>query len=87
MLPTPNQQLAIQAKLNMLLGAEVYDALFLGFECGVIFEDTVHVYVPTADAAVAIGIGYPQQVAIAVGSVVSLPIRDVHVLPRNYSDV
>ncbi len=87
MLPTPVQQLAIQAKLNMLLGTETYDTLFLGFECGVIFEDTVHVYVPTADAAIAIGIGYPQQVAIAVGSIVGLPIREVQVLPRNYSDV
>ena len=54
MLPTRNQQLAIQAKLNMLLGAETYDGLFLGFECGVIFEDIVHVYVPTEHAASAI---------------------------------
>ena len=87
MLPTRVEQLAIQAKLNMLLGADVYDALFLGFECGVIFEDVVHVYVLSADAAVAIGIAYPQQIAAAVGSVLQLPIRDVHVLPRNYSDV
>lgn len=87
MLPAPDEQLAIQAKLNMMLGAEVYDALFLGFECGVIFEDVVHVYVPGADAAVAIAITYPQQVARAVASVMKLPISDVHVLPRNYSDV
>ena len=87
MLPARDEQLAIQAKLNMLLGADVYDALFLGFECGVIFEDVVHVYVPSADAAVAIGIAYPQQVALAVASVMKLPISDVHVLPHNYSDV
>ena len=87
MLPAHDEQLAIQAKLNMLLGAEVYDALFLGFECGVIFEDIVHVYVPGADAAVAISIAYPKQVAQAVASVMKLPISDVHVLPRNYSDV
>lgn len=87
MLPARDEQLAIQAKLNMLLGADIYDALFLGFECGVIFEDVVHVYVPDADAAVAIGIAYPQQVALAVASVMKLPIRDVHVLPHNYSDV
>lgn len=87
MLPARDEQLAIQAKLNMLLGADVYDALFLGFECGVIFEDVVHVYVPSADAAVAIGIAYPQHVALAVASVMKLPISDVHVLPRNYSDV
>lgn len=87
MLPTRDEQLAIQAKLNMLLGAEAYDALFLGFECGVIFEDVVHVYVPSADAAIAIGIRYPKQVALAVASVIKLPISDVYVLPRNYSDV
>ena len=87
MLPTRDQQLAIQAKLNMLLGAEVYDTLFLGFECGVIFEDIVHVYVPTEDAAAAIDFEYPWQVAIAVESIVKLPIKAVHVLPRNYSDV
>lgn len=34
MLPAFNEQLAIQAKLNMLLGAEAYDALFLGFGAG-----------------------------------------------------
>jgi hypothetical protein len=89
MIPARDEQLAIQAKLNMLLGAEVYDALFLGFECGVIFEDVVHVYVPKANAAVAIGFSYPPQIAAAVGSVVRLPIRHVHVhaLPRKYSDV
>jgi hypothetical protein len=87
MLPTPDQQLAIQAKLNMLLGADLYDAFFLGFECGVIFEDTVHVYVPTEDAAAAIDMHYPWQVAIAVETILRLPIKAVHVLPRNYSDV
>jgi hypothetical protein len=87
MLPSRDEQLAIQAKLNFLLGADVYDALFLGFECGVIFEDVVHVYVPGADAAMAIGTAYQRQVALAVASIMKLPISDVHVLPRNYSDV
>lgn len=87
MLPTLDEQFAIQAKLNMLLGAEVFDSLFLGFQCGVIFQDVVHVYVPSAEAAMAISIGYPKQVALAVASIMKLPISDVHVLPRNYSDV
>lgn len=52
-----------------------------------IFEDVVHVYVPSADAAIAISIAYPKQVAQAVAGVMKLPISDVHVLPRNYSDV
>ena len=87
MLPTANQQLAIQAKLNMLLGADIYDEFFLGFECGVIFEDIVHVYVPTEDAAAATDQDYPWQVAMAVETILHLPIKAVHVLPRNYSDV
>jgi len=87
MLPTRDQQLAIQARLNMLLGAETYDALFLGFECGVIFEDVVHVYVPTTDAAAAIDATYQRQVAQAIESIVKLPINDVQILPRKYSDV
>jgi hypothetical protein len=45
MLPDSHQQLAIQARLNMLLGAKIYDDLFLGFECGVVFDHTAHVYV------------------------------------------
>ncbi|MDB5616194.1 hypothetical protein [Tardiphaga sp.] len=87
MLPTRDQQLAIQARLNMLLGAEIYDALFLGFECGVIFEDIAHVSVPTEDAAAAIDVQYPWQVAIAVESIIKLPIKSVHILPRNYPNV
>jgi len=87
MLPSRDQQLAIQAKLNMLLGAETYDALFLGFECGVIFEDIVHVYVPTEHAASAIDKDYSWHIAVAVESIARLPIKAVHVLPRNYSDV
>ena len=87
MLPSRNQQLAIQARLNMLLGAETFDAVFLGFECGVIFEDTVHVFVPGKAAATAIETDFSAQVASAVQSIVKLPIAAVHVLPRNYSDV
>jgi hypothetical protein len=86
MLPDSHQQLAIQARLNMLLGAKVYDELFLGFECGVVFDHTAHVYVDNERKAALIEAHYGWHVSVAVESILKLPIKAVQVLPRDFSD-
>jgi hypothetical protein len=83
MLPSKPQQYAIQAKLNFILGAEVYDRLFLGFACGPIFNDTVSVFIQDKDRAKAIAEGYSWHVATAVESVLRLPISYVNVLTQD----
>jgi hypothetical protein len=85
MSPTTHQQLAIQARLNMLLGAKIYDELFLGFECGAVFEDIAHVYVDNERMAAQIEENYGWHVSVAIESILKLPIKAVQVLPRDFS--
>ena len=72
MLPTKAQQQAIEAKLNFVLGADIYDRLFLGFVCGAV------------DHAI-VGSEYSWHVAVVVESVLKQPVKRVNVLPKNTS--
>lgn len=85
MIPSDTQQLAIQARLNMALGAHIYDELFGGFECGLIFEDTAIVSVSNPVAATIIEAQYNRQVASAIQMTMSLPINAVKVYSGNPS--
>jgi hypothetical protein len=82
MLPSMPQQYAIQARLNFMLGAEIYDRLFPGFVCGPILEGTVSVFVEDQDRASVIAAGYSWHVAAAVESVLKRAVRQVNVLPQ-----
>ena len=84
--PTSIENLAIQARLNFILGAREYDGLFIGFECGHIQGKTAHVFARSEHNAHQIGSRYSTHVAIAVESVIKRPIKTVHVLPRHFSD-
>lgn len=84
--PTLIENLAIQARLNFILGAREYDSLFLGFECGHIQDKTVRVFARSEHNAHQIGSRYSAHVAIAVESVLKRPIKTVHVLPSYFSD-
>lgn len=86
MTPSPTQQYAIDAKLNFMLGAEVYDQLFLGFECGAVVEYTVRVFVEDEEKAAIIESEYSWHVAVIVESVMKTPVEFVNVLPKNLSD-
>lgn len=85
--PSDCQNFAIQAKLNMIVGAEAYDDLFLGFECGEIIEGIAHIYAKTEYCASRIEAEYAVQVGYAVGSVVNRHIKLVNVLPKDFTDV
>ena len=85
MLLSEAENYAVQAKLNLMLGAKEYDSLFLGFECGEFIEDVVHVYTRSEYQAVRIEKRYKPQVAIAVESIIRRPVKRVNVLPRDFS--
>jgi hypothetical protein len=85
MLPSKPQQYAIQARLNFMLGAEIYDRLFPGFVCGPVFDDTVSLFVEDEGRASAISAGYSWHVATAVESILGRPVRYVNVLPQHLS--
>ena len=84
--PTSTENLAIQARLNFMLGAREYDNLFIGFECGHVRDKTAHVYARSEHDAHEIGSHYAAHVAIAVESVLKRPIKAVRVLPKHFSD-
>ena len=82
--PTATEKFAIEAKLNMILGAKEYDRLFLGFECGELIGDVVHVYARSEYCAARIDSHYSPHVAVAVESVIGRPVKTVTVLPKNF---
>jgi hypothetical protein len=85
MLLSKEENYAVQAKLNLMLGAQEYDSLFLGFECGELIEDIVHVYIRSEYQAAKIETRYTPHVALAVESVIRKPVKRVNVLPRDFS--
>jgi hypothetical protein len=85
-LPTPVEQLAIQARLNFMLGPREYDRLFIDFVCGEIRGMSAQVFARSEYSANQIALHYAAHVAIAIESIVKRPIRSVKVLPRNYSN-
>jgi hypothetical protein len=85
-LPTAVEQLAIQARLNFMLGPREYDRLFIDFVCGEIRGPSVQVFARSEHNADEIAQRYAAHVAIAIESIVKRPIRSVKVLPRNFSN-
>ena len=85
--PTAIQKLAIEARLNASLGAQDYDRLFLGFECGDIIDGIVHVYARSEYDATRIDAGYCLEVAIAVESITKRAVKLVNVMPKDFADV
>jgi hypothetical protein len=86
MTPSPSQQHAIDAKLSFMLGAEIFDRLFLGFVCGPVAQYTVRVFVDNEEKAAIIESEYSWHVAVIVESVMKTPVKFVNVLPKNPSD-
>lgn len=77
--PTEAQQLAIQAKLNQILGAEDYDRMFLEFRIEDIEGEMLHAFARSEYQASQIESRYGRHVAIAVESVIGRPITQVTV--------
>jgi hypothetical protein len=84
MRPTYKQQLAIEAMLNTLLGANEYDRLCLGMKVGGVDDDILQIFVPTEHCAAEIERCHSDDFAVAAQHVFRLPIRIVTVLPMNF---
>jgi hypothetical protein len=80
--PTLIDQLAIEAKLNLIFGAKIYDRFFLGFEVLEVVDDELRAWAPSEYRAAVIDVRYCGEVAWIAQTVFNLPIRRVSVLLR-----
>src|SRR6266852_8063979 len=80
--PTEIGQLAIEAKLNLVLGAEAYDRVFLGFEVLEVVDGELRAWAPSEHRAAVIDVRYSGTVAWIAQTVFNCPIRRVSVLLR-----
>ena len=77
---TDEEDLAVQAKLNFILGAKVYDTYFQGFRCAELSGGVVIAYARSEYMAGVISAEFGDQVAGAVESVTGHPATMVLVL-------
>jgi hypothetical protein len=82
--PTKNQQLAMRAMLNTLIGPGEFDRLCLGLRIERIDDGILFVFVPTEDCAAKIEANYCDDLAVAAEQVFHQPIRMVNVLPTDF---
>jgi hypothetical protein len=80
--PTKIEQLAIDAKLNCIFGAKVYDRVFLGFEVLEVVNDELRAWAPSEHQAAVIDVRYSGKVAWIAQTVLNRPVRRVSVLLR-----
>ena len=83
--PTRNQQLAIRAILNTLIGPGEFDRLCLGMQVESVEDGILYVFVPNEDCAAKIEANYSDDLAVAAEQVFSQPVRIVNVLPMDFS--
>jgi hypothetical protein len=83
--PTPNQQLAIRAMLNTLIGPGEFDRFCNGMRVERIDDGILYVFVPNKDCAAKIEANYSDDLAVAAEQVFSQPIRIVNVLAMDFS--
>src|SRR5260370_34541855 len=80
--PTAIEQLMLEAKLNLMFGAKVYDRLFLGFEVLEVVDDELRAWASSEHRAAVIDIRYSGRVAWLAETVFNRPIRRVNGLLR-----
>jgi hypothetical protein len=80
--PNETELLAIEAKLNFMFGAQVYDTIFLGFEVLEVFKDELRAWSPSEHWAAVIEVQHSDKVAWIAQSVFNRPVRRINVLLR-----
>jgi hypothetical protein len=80
--PTKVEQFAVEAKLNMVFGAHIYDRIFLGFEILEVANDELCAWSPTEHCAAVIDVYYAEKVAWIAQTVFNRPVRRVNVMMR-----
>lgn len=80
--PTEIAQLAIEAKLSLVLGAEAYDRVFPGFEVLEVVDGELRAWAPSEHQAAVIDVRYSRTVAWIAQAVFNRPVERVNVLLR-----
>lgn len=80
--PTELHQLAVQAKLNFALGAQVYDDIFAGFEVLEIVGDELRGWATSEYRAAVIDIHFSTELAQIAQAVTGRPVRRTSFLLR-----
>ena len=78
---TDEENFAVQANLNFILGAKTYDTYFQGFRCAELSEGVVTAYARSEYMAGVIGAEYSAIVAEAINNVIGQRVTIVLVLP------
>jgi hypothetical protein len=76
------QQQAIEARMNMIAGAEDYDRLFLGLEIGEVHDGILYVFVKCPKIAAELEAKYSLQFAIVAAPILQRDIQFANVLPK-----
>jgi len=84
---TDEESLAVQAKLNFILGAQIYDTYFQGFRCARLSDGIITAYVRSEYMAGVIRAEFSRHIAEAVENVVGQAVTGVLVLPSGHRDV
>ena len=82
---TYEEDLAVQAKLNFILGAKTYDTYFQGFHCTNISNGVATAYVRSEYMAGVIRAEFSGDVAEAIESIVGERVTGLLVLPHHPS--
>jgi hypothetical protein len=80
--PTNVEQFAIEAKLNLILGAEVYDRVFQGFEVLEVVDGELRGWSPSEHRAAVIDVQFSAILVWIAQTVLNQPVRRVNVLMR-----
>jgi len=75
------QQHAIEARMALIVGAEQYDRLFLGFQCTELEGDILFVDALDEDCAAEIEDRFSLHISIIAGEILGAEIAAVVVLP------
>lgn len=84
--PTEAQQFAVQAKLNMALGKETFDRLFLGMEIDGVSDGVMKIWARSEHCAVDIQANHAGTIAVVAENILKKPIKNVLVLPKAFRD-
>ncbi|RTL73617.1 MAG: hypothetical protein EKK36_14160 [Bradyrhizobiaceae bacterium] len=76
------QQQAIEARMALIVGAEQYDRLFLGFQCTELEGDILFVDALDEDCAAEIEDRFSLHIAIIAAEILGADVASVVVLPR-----
>lgn len=82
MLLSTVQQQAIEARIALIVGAEQYDRLFLGFQCTEPEGDILFVGALDEDCAAEIEDRFSLHIAIVATEILKADVASVVVLPR-----